>query len=191
MYSYHRNYIATIWHMQERKKKKNLMQQFSRSLNVPERIRKGYVWSVTYSIKCVIDYLSYCKTNLHWVESTSMGAHQLQGGGLCLKALPLSICLLAWLCCLSSSTILQLYNFFSFNFVLILFFFIVLTSLGTWHFIIVQLYVYMADNDMTPLDAEVYLLIGFFFLGLMSYFLGSVAFGWTRLTVWMFDKSHQ
>lgn len=103
------------------RKKKHLMQQFSLSLNVPERIRKGYVWSVTYSIKCVIDNLSYCKTNLHWVESTSMGAHQLQGGGLCLKALPSSICLLAWLCCLSSSTVLQRFNFFSFNFVLIFF----------------------------------------------------------------------
>lgn len=118
------------------------MQQFSLSLNVPERIRKGYVWSVTYSIKCVIDNLSYCKTNLHWVESTSMGARQLQGGGLCLKALPSSVYLLTWLCCLSSLTILQFHNFFYFNYVLILFF-IVLTSLGTWHFIIVQLYVYM------------------------------------------------
>lgn len=147
MYSYHRNYIATTWHMQERKK--HLMQQFSFSLNVPERIRKGYVWSVTYSIKCVIDNLSYCKTNLHWVESTSMGARQLLGGGLCLKALPLSMYLLAWLCCLSSLTILQFHNFFYFNFVLILFFFIVLTSLGTWHFIIVQWYVYMAGDVLT------------------------------------------
>lgn len=125
------------------------MQQFSLSLNVPERIRKGYVWSVTYSIKCVIDNLSYCKTNEHWVESKSLGARQLQGGGLCLKALPSSIYLLACLCCLSSLTILQFHNFFYFHFVLILFFFIVLTFLGTWHFIIVQWYVYIAGVDMT------------------------------------------
>lgn len=43
----------------------------------------------------------------------------------------------------------------------------------------------------SPLNAEVYLLIGVYFFGLMSYFLGSVAFGWARLIVWMFDKSHQ
>lgn len=141
MYSYHRNYIATTWHMQERK---NLMQQFTLSLNVPERIRKGYVWSVTYSIKCVIDNLSYCKTNLHWVESTSMGTHQLQGGGLCLKALPSSVC---WLDYVASHPSQSCNFIFSFNFVLILFFFIVLTSLGTWHFIIVKVYVYMAVAD--------------------------------------------
>lgn len=41
MYSYHRNNIATIWHMQG-KLTTVLMQQFSLSLNVPERIRRGF-----------------------------------------------------------------------------------------------------------------------------------------------------
>lgn len=40
MYSYHRNNIATIWHMQG-KLTTILMQQFF-SLNVPERIRQGF-----------------------------------------------------------------------------------------------------------------------------------------------------
>lgn len=40
MYSYHRNNIATIWHMQV-KLTTILMQQFF-SLNVPERIRQGF-----------------------------------------------------------------------------------------------------------------------------------------------------
>lgn len=50
------------------------------SLNVPERIRQGFDWSVTYSIRCILRIygLSYWKTNLCWVESTLMGARQLQ-----------------------------------------------------------------------------------------------------------------
>lgn len=79
MYSYHRNNISTIWHMQG-KLTTVLMQHFFFSLNVPERIRQGFDWSVTYSTKCILRIygLSYWKTNSWWVESTLLGAHQMQ-----------------------------------------------------------------------------------------------------------------
>lgn len=50
MYSYHRNNIATTRHMQG-KLATVLMQHFFFSLNVPERMRQGFDWSVTFSIK--------------------------------------------------------------------------------------------------------------------------------------------
>lgn len=53
MYSYHRNVIASVWHMQ-RKVTTILMQQSFCSLNVPERIRQGFAWSVAFSIKCIL-----------------------------------------------------------------------------------------------------------------------------------------
>lgn len=54
------------------------------SLNVPERMRQGFDWSVTYSLKCILRIygLSYWKANSLWVKSTLMGARQLQDLGI-------------------------------------------------------------------------------------------------------------
>lgn len=153
MYSYHRNNIATIWHMQG-KLTTILMQQFF-SLNVPERIRQGFDWSVTFSIKCILRVygLSYWKTNLmlsqiHFNGGSSVaGLGNTRGGGFVFLKHYHCQYLLAWLRCLLPLTTLQFQHFcfpfwFCLNFLFLFWRSFLLTALGTWHFIIVYMCIY-------------------------------------------------
>lgn len=77
---------------------------FSRSLNVPERIGRGFDWSVTYSIKCIYGFVllrrkkkKFTASQIHFTGGSSVaGLWEHEGWGVCVsEALPSSMYLLA------------------------------------------------------------------------------------------------
>lgn len=123
------------------------------SLNVPERMRQGFDWSVTYSLKCILRIygLSYWKTNSLWVKSTLMGARQLQdsgntrgGGFVFLKHYHCQCtCWLYYVASFPSQPcgVNMFVRPFDFVLIFVSHYFIFLTASGTWHFIIVYMYI--------------------------------------------------
>lgn len=159
MYSYHRNNIATIWHMQG-KLTTILMQQFF--LSKCSRKNQTRVW-----LKCYLLYKMHSK-NLWFVllknkfmlsrihingGSSIAGLGKMRGGGFVFfKALPLSIYLLAWLRCLLSLTTLQFQRFcFPFWFCLNYFFVVVPFWVDCFGYLTLYncIHVYTAGGDMT------------------------------------------
>lgn len=121
------------------------------SLNVPERIRQGFDWSVTYSIKMRFKNLwfvllqnKFMLSQIHFNGGSSVaGLGNTRGGGFVfLKHYHRQcICWLDYFASYPSEPCNFSISVFPLDFVLIVCRSFLLTASGTWHFIIVYMYI--------------------------------------------------
>lgn len=179
MYSYHRNKIASMWHMQG-KVTTVLMQVFffpPLSLNVPEKkeIRRGFVWSVAFSLKYCLRINCLIIKQIYWVKSVFRGLfscriREHEGWRVCctsttivsvtvgLSKLPLTF------------TVLQFGFHFTFLTCLNILLFLFINCFG-YLTLYKCIHVYRAVGDMTCWGVVIW----FFLQGLMSDFFHSEA----------------
>lgn len=200
MYSYHRNTIATIWHMQG-KLATVLMQQFF--FSKCSRKNEAGVWLKCYLLSkmhfknlwLVLLKSKFTLSQIHFNGGSPIaGLGNTRGGGFVFLKHYHCQCT-CWLYYVASypsqpCSVNMFVRPFDFVLIFVSQHFIFLTALGTWHFIIVYMYIQQVVIWHWPLLmlSCSYQSLFFFLVGLMSYFSESEACGWTKQTVWMFDE---